>query len=101
MTDFGQEMLTFVEGDPEYYKSIESFLHVLSGRIEDIQSVFDDQALKEFAVRLTSQCQDDAFVPSDHVGAEQEVRAIFRELDSMLQMCLVTQTSTDCQPEAD
>ena len=102
MAESGQEMLTFVEGDPDYYKAIETFLRNLPGRIEEIQSAFDDQALLEFAASLSSESRGSNAVTSpEHVGAEQEVNAIYKELDSIIQMCLVTQMSTGCQPETE
>jgi hypothetical protein len=101
MAESGQEMITFVEGDPEYYKAIETFLHALPERVEDIQSAFDAQALQEFAAGLSSQRQADAQTSPDYADAVQEVNVIYKELDSMIQMCLVTQMSTDCQSETE
>lgn len=102
MADSGQEMLTFVEGDPDYYKAIETFLHTLPERIEDVQSAFDEQALQEFAASLSLQRQSDSVHTLPELAhAEREVNAIFKELDSIIQMCLVTQMSTGCQPEAE
>ena len=102
MADSGQEMLTFVEGDPDYYKAIETFLRTLPERIEDVQSAFDEQALQEFAASLSLQRQSDSVQTLPELAnAEREVNAIFKELDSIIQMCLVTQMSTDCQPETE
>lgn len=99
----GRDIMSFVDGNPDYYSAIEAFVQNLPKRVEDIQAAFDSQALKELAVKLSASEQERISIDHrdtesfDRSAPEQEVDKIFKEMDSMIQLCLVTQFKTDCR----
>ena len=107
MTDSGQEILSFVEGNPDYYPAIESILQELPDRVEDLQAAFDEQALSRLAVKLSLGQQDsDSLCPLMEMAGNQDdisrqVNDIFKELDSLIRMCLVTGFNPDSAAQTD
>lgn len=94
-TESGESILSFVDGDPDYFNAIEAFVKDLPKRVEDIQAAFDSQALNELAIKLSSSArkagESGSDLLSDANDPAREVDKIFREMDSMIQLCLATQ----------
>ncbi len=102
----GERILSFLDGDPNYFNAIETFVQSLPERVEDIQAAFDGQALNDLAVKLSSSAQQTAESAGDCLPDDNdpacEVDKIFKEMDSMIQLCLVSQFKQDCpQPDGD
>lgn len=102
-SEMGQDILSFVDGDPEYYTAIEAFVGNLPDRVEDIQTAFDSQALNELAAKLSSATRPDTTSSDqtcrhlqDITESAEDIDEIFSQMDSMIQLCLVTQFETDC-----
>ena len=102
----GERILSFLDGDPNYFNAIEEFVQSLPKRVEDIQAAFDGQALNDLAFKLSSSARKPAELADDCLLDENdpacEVDKIFKEIDSMIQLCLVTQFKKDCpQPDGE
>jgi len=47
----GLEIVSFLEGDPDYQKAVETFVSNLPGRIEELKQAFENRDLKDLALK--------------------------------------------------
>ncbi|MEJ5259413.1 MAG: response regulator [Anaerohalosphaeraceae bacterium] len=96
----GGEILSFLEGDPDYQKAVETFVENLPAKIEEMRKAFEKRDWKELAFKahalkglggfagfpvFTEKAKD----LEETVKAE-DVQRIAQQLDEMVQLCLRT-----------
>jgi len=96
----GKEIMSFLEGDPDYQKAVETFVENLPGKIEDMQKAFEKKDLKDLAFKAHALkglggfagfpvFTEKAKYLEDLVKAEDFDR-IREQLDEMIQLCMRT-----------
>jgi CheY-like chemotaxis protein len=98
--DEGREILSFLEGDPDYQKAIETFVDCLPGKIEEMKKAFEKRDLKDLAFKTHALkglggfagfpiFTEKAKALEETVKAEDYDR-IREQLDEMVQLCMRT-----------
>ena len=98
--DEGKEILSFLEGDPDYQKAIETFVDSLPGKIEEMKKAFDKKDLKDLAFKAHALKGLGGFAgfpvfTEKAKSLEETVKAedfdrIREQLDEMVQLCMRT-----------
>ena len=101
----GHEIISFLEGDPDYHKTIETFVDNLPGRIEQMRKALDAHNLKDLAFKahaLKGLGGFAGFAVYTEKAAEienairnQHVDKIQQQIDQMIQMCQRTVIKSD------
>lgn len=101
----GLEITSFLEGDPDYHKTIETFVGNLPNRIEEMRQAACKHDLKDLAFKahaLKGLGGFAGFAVFTEKAArleesirEQDVDKIQSQIDEMMQMCLRTKIRTD------
>lgn len=98
--DEGKEILSFLEGDPDYQKAVETFVENLPGKIEEMKKAFEKKDLKDLAFKAHALkglggfagfpvFTEKAKCLEETVKAEDFDR-IREQLDEMIQLCMRT-----------
>ena len=101
----GLDITSFLEGDPDYHKTIETFVGNLPNRIEEMREALNNRDMQDlafkahalkglggfagFAVYTEKAAQLEASIH------EQDVDKIQAQIDEMVQMCLRTKIKAD------
>lgn len=98
----GLEITSFLEGDPDYHKTIETFIHNLPGRIEQIRQALNKNDFEELAAKIHALKGLGGFAVYTEKTAqleenlrEQNVDKIQAQIDEMVQLCMHTKIKTD------
>lgn len=102
----GREIVSFLDGNPDYRKAIETFVQNLPGRLEDMKAAFESRDLKSLAFKVHalkgiggfagfSVYTDKAKTIEESIK-EQQLDKIQEQLDELVGMCLRTRLKSDC-----
>ena len=101
----GLEITSFLDGDPDYHKTIETFVSNLPGRIEQMRDAlnkndFDELASKIHALKGLGGFAGFAVYTEKAARLEESIRErdidkIQAQIDEMVQMCMRTKIKTD------
>lgn len=101
----GQEITSFLEGDPDYHKTIETFVGNLPGRIEDIRQAFEKHDIKDLAFKVHAlkglggfagfAVYTDKAAKIEESLREKDVDKIQFQIDEMVQLCMRTKIKSD------
>jgi CheY-like chemotaxis protein/PAS domain-containing protein len=101
----GQEITSFLEGDPDYHKTIETFVGNLPSRIADMRQAFEKQDFKELAFKVHALKGLGGFagfaVFTEKAARiedslrEKDVDKIQAQIDEMVQLCMRTKIKSD------
>lgn len=101
----GLEITSFLDGDPDYHKTIETFVSNLPGRIEQMRDAldkndFDELAAKIHALKGLGGFAGFAVYTEKAARLEESIRQrdidkIQAQIDEMVQMCMRTKIKTD------
>jgi CheY-like chemotaxis protein len=96
----GEEILSFLEGDPDYQKAVETFVENLPAKIEEMRKAFEKKDLKDLAFKAHALKGLGGFAgfpvfTEKAKSLEETVKAadlerIGRQLDEMVQLCMRT-----------
>lgn len=96
----GKEILSFLEGDPDYQKAVETFVDNLPGKIEEMRKAFEKKDLKDLAFKAHALKGLGGFAgfpifTEKAKSLEENVKAedldrIREQLDEMVQLCMRT-----------
>lgn len=100
----GEEILSFLEGDPDYQKAVETFVQNLPGKIEEMRKAFEKRDWKDLAFKAHALkglggfagfpvFTEKAKCLEETVKAE-DVERIAQQLDEMVQLCMRTRLQT-------
>ena len=103
--ELGHEIVSFLEGDPDYHKTIETFVGNLPSRIEEMRQALDANNLKELAFKVHalkglggfagfSVYTEKAARIEDSLRL-QDMDKIQQQIDEMIQMCVRTTIKSD------
>lgn len=98
--DSGGEILSFLEGDPDYQKAVETFVENLPAKIEEMRKAFEKRDWKDLAFKAHALKGLGGFAGfpvftekakslEETVKAE-DVERIAQQLDEMVQLCMRT-----------
>jgi CheY-like chemotaxis protein len=98
--ELGHEIVSFLDGDPDYHKTIETFVGNLPSRIEEMRRALEAHNLKELAFKVHalkglggfagfSVYTEKAARIEDSLR-HQDVDKIQQQIDEMIQMCVRT-----------
>ena len=101
----GGQIVSFLQGDPDYHKAVEAFIANLPGRIEEMKQAFEKGDLKELAFKVHSLkglggfagfpvFTEKAKLIEENIH-QQDIKAIQAQIDEMVQLCLRTKLKTD------
>ena len=103
--ELGQEITSFLEGDPDYHKTIETFVGNLPGRIEEIRRALETDNLGELAFKIHALKGLGGFagfaVYTEKAARIEEslrhhdVDKIQQQIDEMIQLCMRTTVKSD------
>ncbi len=98
--DEGKEILSFLEGDPDYQKAVETFVDNLPGKIEEMRKAFEKKDLKDLAFKAHALKGLGGFAgfpvfTEKARSLEETVKAedfdrIREQLDEMVHLCMRT-----------
>jgi len=96
----GEEILSFLEGDPDYQKAVETFVENLPAKIEEMRKAFEKKDLKDLAFKAHALKGLGGFAgfpvfTEKAKSLEETVKAadlerIGQQLDEMVQLCMRT-----------
>ena len=96
----GMEIISFLEGDPDYQKAVETFVSNLPDKIEEMKKAFEKRDLKDLAFKAHALKGLGGFAgfpvfTEKAKGLEETVKAedfdrIREQLDEMVQLCMRT-----------
>jgi len=103
--ELGQEITSFLEGDPDYHKTIETFVGNLPGRIEEIRRALETDNLGELAFKIHAlkglggfagfAVYTEKAVRIEESLLRHDVDKIQQQIDEMIQMCMRTTVKSD------
>ncbi len=96
----GGEILSFLEGDPDYQKAVETFVENLPAKIEEMRKAFEKRDWKDLAFKAHALkglggfagfpvFTEKAKCLEETIKAE-DIQRIAQQLDEMVQLCLRT-----------
>ena len=101
----GQEITSFLEGDPDYHKTIETFVGNLPSRIEDIRQAFEKHDFKDLAFKIHAlkglggfagfAVYTDKAAKIEESLREKDVDKVQYQIDEMVQLCMRTKIKSD------
>ena len=101
----GHEITSFLEGDPDYHKTIETFVGNLPGRIDEMRQAFEKHDLKDLAFKVHALKGLGGFagfaVYTEKAACieeslrNQDLDKLQQQIDEMIQMCMRTKIKTD------
>ncbi len=101
----GYEITSFLQGDPDYHKTIETFVGNLPGRIEEIRQAFEKNDLKELAFKVHALKGLGGFAGFavytekaaliENSLRDQNLDKIQQQIDEMVDMCMRTKIKSD------
>jgi CheY-like chemotaxis protein len=101
----GREITSFLEGDPDYHKTIETFVGNLPSRIDDIRQAFEKHDFKDLAFKVHAlkglggfagfAIYTDKAAKIEESLREKDVDKIQFQIDEMVQLCMRTKINSD------
>lgn len=102
----GKEIISFLDGNPDYRKAIEAFVLNLPARLEEMKEAFENRDLKSLSFKIHalkgiggfagfSVYTEKAKSIEDAIHEEQ-LEKVRRQLDELVNMCLRTRLKSDC-----
>ena len=96
----GDDIISFLDDDPDYQKTIEMFVNNLPGRIREMQDAFDKGDMKELATKVHALKGLGGFAgfsvytekakELEQTIRNEQIEDIKRQLDEMSRLCLRT-----------
>ncbi len=103
----GCDITSFLDGDPDYYKTIETFVSNLPGRIDEMRDALNKQNLEDLAFKAHAlkglggfagfAVYTDKAARLEQTIREQDIDKIQAQIDEMVQLCVRTKINTDKQ----
>lgn len=98
--DAGKEIISFLEGDPDYQKAIETFVSNLPEKVNDMKAAFEKQDLKDLAFKAHALKGLGGFAgfpvftekakQLEDTLKEADLEKIRLQIDEMIQLCMRT-----------
>ncbi|MCE5187115.1 MAG: response regulator [Planctomycetaceae bacterium] len=102
----GKEIVSFLDGNPDYRKAIETFVQNLPVRLEEMKQAFEKRDLRDLAFKVHALKGVGGFAgfsvytekakTVEEAIKEDQLDVVAKQLDEMVNMCLRTRLKTDC-----
>jgi CheY-like chemotaxis protein len=103
----GGEIISFLEGDPDYQKAIETFVDNLPSRVEEIKGAYEKGDMKDFAFKVHSLKGLGGFAGfpvftekaklMEQTLKANEIDKLHSQVDELVQLCLRTRLKGEKQ----
>jgi CheY-like chemotaxis protein len=105
--DHGKNIVSFLEGDPDYQKAIETFIENLPNRVDEIKTAYEKGDLKDLAFKVHALkglggfagfpvFTEKAKIMEQSIKAN-EVDKVQAQVDELVQLCLRTKLKGEIQ----
>jgi CheY-like chemotaxis protein/PAS domain-containing protein len=105
-TQAGKDIISFLDGNPDYRKAIETFVQNLPARLEEMRQAFESRDLKSLAFKVHAlkgiggfagfSVYTDKAKTMEEALKEEQLDKVQEQLDELVRMCLRTRLKSDC-----
>lgn len=102
----GRDIVSFLDGDPDYGKAIETFVQNLPGRLDEMKEALASRDFRSLAFKVHALKGVGGFAgfsvytekakEMEEAIRQQQMDDIARQLDELMDMCLRTRLRSDC-----
>jgi CheY-like chemotaxis protein/HPt (histidine-containing phosphotransfer) domain-containing protein len=102
----GRQITSFLDGDPDYGKAIETFVQNLPGRLDEMKDALAGRDFRSLAFKVHALKGVGGFAGfsvytekarhMEEAIRQQQIDDIARQLDELMDMCLRTRLKSDC-----
>jgi CheY-like chemotaxis protein/PAS domain-containing protein/HPt (histidine-containing phosphotransfer) domain-containing protein len=102
----GRDIVSFLDGDPDYGRAIETFVQNLPGRLDEMKDAFESRDFRSLAFKVHALKGVGGFAgfsvytekarQMEDAIRQQQIDNIARQLDELMDMCLRTRLKSDC-----
>jgi CheY-like chemotaxis protein len=102
----GKDIISFLDGNGDYQKAIETFIENLPQRIDEMKQAFDQHDMKDLSFKVHALKGLGGFAgfsvytekarQMEESIKRDDIDKVYKQLDEMIKMCLRTRLKSDC-----